>query len=94
VNSEPDYRVEETQVVEAIERLLAARSPAATICPSEAARALAPENWRALMPQVREVARGLALQGRVVITQRGQHLDATLPWRGAIRIGVPRRESS
>lgn len=45
------------------------------------------------MPQVREVARGLALQGRVVITQRGQHLDATLPWRGAIRIGVPRRES-
>lgn len=31
---------------------------------------------------------------RVVITQRGQRLDATLPWRGAIRIGMPRREST
>jgi len=94
MNSEPDYHVAEARVVEVIERLLSTRPPDATICPSEAARLLVPHHWRVLMPQVREVARGLALQGRVSIMQRGQCLDATLPWRGAIRIGRPRRESS
>lgn len=94
MNSGPDYHVAETRVVEVIEGLLSTRSPGASICPSEAARVLAPHHWRALMPQVRQVARDLALQGRVIITQRGQRLDATLPWRGAIRIGMPRREST
>ena len=49
------------EAVEAeIFELLARRAPGASICPSEVARALAsaPSDWRALMPQVREVAQG------------------------------------
>uniref|UniRef100_A0A7I4F3V4 Uncharacterized protein n=1 Tax=Physcomitrium patens TaxID=3218 RepID=A0A7I4F3V4_PHYPA len=36
--------------------LLGKRAPAATICPSEAPRALHPENWRDLMDITRECA--------------------------------------
>jgi Protein of unknown function (DUF3253) len=36
----------------------------ATICPSEAARVVAPGHWRPLMPGAREAAAELADQGR------------------------------
>lgn len=42
-----------------------------TICPSEAARRVAPIGWASAMPEVHEVARRLAADGRVVLTQRG-----------------------
>ena len=48
---------------EAILALLARRRPGTTICPSEAARALAGDDdaaWRPLMPAVREAAAALA----------------------------------
>lgn len=68
-------------------RLLAARPATASICPSEVARALAPSPaWRRLMPAVREVARALARQGRLQVTQRGQALSPEGEWRGAIRL--------
>jgi hypothetical protein len=35
---------------------LAAERDGKTFCPSEAARALSPNNWRALMPAIREEA--------------------------------------
>ena len=62
----------ETLIAETILRLLAAREAGKTICPSEAARALDPEGWRRLMPQVRATAVGLARQGRLVITRHGK----------------------
>ncbi len=67
--------------------LLAARARGATICPSEVARALKPENdeWRALMEPVREAARRLVAQGRVVITQQGHEVDPSTA-KGPIRI--------
>ena len=71
-----------------IQRLLAARAPGSSICPSDVARSLHAEekDWRALMPAVREVARQMAADGRVVITQRGAALDPNTPFEGPIRL--------
>lgn len=59
-----------------------------TFCPSEAARALA-SDWRPLMPRVREVAFGLAAEGRLGVFQRGEVVSPSEA-KGAIRLGVPR----
>ncbi|MGX5656010.1 DUF3253 domain-containing protein [Geodermatophilus nigrescens] len=69
----------------AIGALLDARAPGATICPSEAARAVAPEGWRDLMPEAREVAGRLAARGEVEVTQRGAVVDVATA-RGPVRI--------
>lgn len=42
-----------------------------SICPSEAARACA-DDWRALMPRVREVAGTLAAAGVIEVLQSGE----------------------
>lgn len=65
--------------------LLDARRPGATICPSEAARALAPDDWRPLMDRVRAVAAGMADDGVLDVTQRGERVDARSA-RGPIRL--------
>lgn len=51
--------------------LLAKRAPAASICPSDVARALDVNEagWRALMPEVRQVAARLAEEGAILITK-------------------------
>ncbi|MEM9597067.1 MAG: DUF3253 domain-containing protein [Acidobacteriota bacterium] len=59
----------------AILDLLASRAGGATICPSEAARAVAPEDWRPLMERTRSAARRLAAAGRVDVLQRGRRVD-------------------
>jgi hypothetical protein len=70
--------------------LLALRQSGATICPSEVARALAPEGgaWRDRMPQVRQVAQALAQQHRLRVTRGGAPVEATAPG-GPIRLGLP-----
>lgn len=75
----------------AIFALLDARRPGASICPSDAARALHRDAaaWRAAMPRVRETARRLARAGRLQITQRGAVLDPEGEIRGAIRLRRP-----
>ena len=77
-------------IEERIFGLLAARQDGATICPSEVARALVPDGgpWRALMPQVRQVAQGLARGQRLRVTRGGVDVDATSPG-GPIRLGRP-----
>jgi Protein of unknown function (DUF3253) len=71
-------------------RQLGQRAAVSSICPSEVARALAPGDeaaWRALMPQVREVAAHLRDEGRVRITRGGADLAAPDDLhRGAIRL--------
>lgn len=70
----------------AIEDLLGRRSAGATICPSEAARAVAGEqDWRALMEPARRAARRLVAAGRVEITQGGRVVDPSTA-RGPIRV--------
>ena len=72
----------------AILRLLAARGAGKTICPSEAARAVAGDEraaWEALMEPTRQAARRLVAAGEIVITQGGVVIDPSRA-RGAIRL--------
>ncbi|MGY1806400.1 DUF3253 domain-containing protein [Blastococcus sp. SYSU D00669] len=72
----------------AIGALLDARAPA-TICPSEAARAVDPDGWRELMPAARAAAGRLAAAGEVEVTQRGEVVDVATA-RGPVRVRRPR----
>ena len=72
----------------AIFELLADRDAGKTICPSEAARALDPEGWRRLMPQVRATAIGLARAGRLQITRKGRPTDPDA-LKGVYRLRLP-----
>jgi hypothetical protein len=70
----------------AILQLLADRAPGATICPSEAARALGGDDgFRPLMPVVREAAAQLAAAGEIEVTQGGRAVDPASA-RGPIRL--------
>ena len=72
----------------AILHLLGSRPRGATICPSEAARAVGgpdEDAWRALMEPARGAARRLVAAGRAEITQGGRVVDPSTA-RGAIRI--------
>jgi hypothetical protein len=69
----------------AILSLLAERAPGKTICPSEAARHIAPENWRPLMPAVRAAAVRLAEVGRIDITQHGRAVNPATA-KGPLRL--------
>lgn len=55
--------------------LVRRRGPDKTVCPSEAARALALTGWRDLMEDVRQEAYRLADDGLVDITQQGRRVD-------------------
>jgi hypothetical protein len=74
--------------------LLAARAIGATICPSDAARAVAAasspgagdEVWRGLMEPARAAARRLVVRGDVEITQGGQVVPDPSHTKGPIRI--------
>lgn len=61
-----------------------------TFCPSEAARRLAPDDWRDWMPQVRAAAIRLVEAGKLCCTQRGQEVNPA-DARGPLRFSVPRR---
>jgi hypothetical protein len=73
----------------AILGLLAQREEGKTICPSDAARAL-DDDFRPLMPAVRETAYAMADEGRLEVTQSGTVVDGRTA-RGAIRLRLPRR---
>ena len=65
--------------------LLATRRPGATICPSDAARAVGGEEWRPLMDAARAAAQRLVDAGDVVVTQGGEVVDLATA-RGPVRI--------
>lgn len=64
--------------------LLLLRKPTETICPSEVARKLFPENWRDHMDEVRAVAIDMSLENILEITQKGKKVSP--PFRGPIRL--------
>lgn len=78
----------DARLARAIEELLDRRRDGASICPSDAARAVDPDGWRALMPAARDVAGRLAEAGRVQVTQRGRVVDVGTA-RGPVRIRRP-----
>ena len=74
-------------------QLLDGRPASASICPSEAARAVAgedPKAWRPLMEPARAAARRLVAAGEVEITQQGRVVDPSTA-RGPIRVRRVRR---
>ncbi|AUS34863.1 DUF3253 domain-containing protein [Rhodococcus sp. 1.20] len=77
--------MEEKELAAKIRELLSARSAESSICPSDVARAAAPDNWRPLMESVREAARHMVADGEVQITQGGEVVDPESV-RGPIRI--------
>ena len=70
---------------QAILDLLAQRRPGATICPSDAARAVEPDDWRPLMDAARAAAQRLVEAGEVDVTQGGEVVDLATA-RGPVRI--------
>ena len=77
------------QLEETILRLLHERGAGKTICPSEAARAVANsderEDWEPLMEPARAAARRLVAADKIVITQQGHTVDASTA-KGPIRL--------
>ena len=69
--------------------LLDARARDASVCPSEAARAVGADDWRELMEPARMAARRLVADGRAEITQGGQVIDPDHA-KGPIRVRRPR----
>lgn len=79
-------------------RLVEARGPGKSICPSEVARAFAeqrrkpsdpPDLWRRYLAPVRQQAKNLARQGRISILRKGKPVDPTVPVKGVIRLSLP-----
>jgi hypothetical protein len=75
-------------IAQEIVRQLSRRAADSSICPSEVARALQHSEaaWRALMPQVREVAADLRDRGQLRITHGGIDVAAGRLHHGAIRL--------
>ena len=74
---------------EAIAALLERRARDATICPSEAARQVRPEDWREWMEATRRAARRMVARGELRMLQRGRDVDPDAA-RGPVRLGRPR----
>jgi hypothetical protein len=70
-------------------RLLSERGAGKTICPSEAARAVAEsderEVWEPLMEPARAAARRLVAAGKITVTQHGVEVDSATA-KGPIRL--------
>lgn len=80
-NDDVDARLEA-----AILDLLGRRAPTATICPSDAARAVGDaDSWRDLMDPARAAAARLVDRGEVEITQGGRVVDLATA-KGPVRI--------
>jgi hypothetical protein len=70
------------KVRDAILDLALQRGRGKSLCPSEVAKALEPEDWRALMPEVRRVAVAMP---EIMTTQNGVEVDPATA-RGPIRL--------
>jgi hypothetical protein len=59
-----------------------------SVSPEEVARSVDPEGWRRLLGHVRAIAKGLARQGRLVITRHGKPADPE-DFKGVYRLRLP-----
>ena len=59
-----------------------------SIAPEAVARAVAGDDWRRVLPQVRATAVGLARQGRLAILRHGRPADPET-FKGLYRLGRP-----
>lgn len=72
------------EIEDTIIKVLLARDLEKTICPSEVARKLYPENWRDKMELIRKVAGKLVQENIIVVTQKNQKVDIRA--KGPIRL--------
>jgi len=82
------HEATETRVAALLIDMARQRSDGASFCPSEAARRLSPDDWRPLLPLVRQIAARLQRDGLIHVTQKGRAVDA-LSARGPIRLSRP-----
>ncbi len=64
--------IDDQRIDQKIMDMTSDRGSSASICPSEVARSLYPENWRAYMDRVRRRAYALHEAGDIVVTQKGK----------------------
>lgn len=74
----------------AVLELLDERAASASTCPSEAARRVAPQDWRPLMERARAAGRRLQARGEVEWTQGGHVVDPSTA-KGPVRLRRVRR---
>jgi hypothetical protein len=79
-----------THIKDAILNMAVERGPAKSLCPSEVARYLFPEDWESHMEEVRRVARQLHNRGDIEITQKGEVIK-DLNVKGPIRIKLAKK---
>lgn len=80
----------DTDPLDAIIRtLVSARGEGKSICPSEVARAEAPDRWQPLMGRVRARAIALAKAGEISILRKGKPVDPD-DFKGVYRLSLPR----
>lgn len=82
--SAPDAGALEAEIL----RQTTERGAEKSICPSEVARALAPDedSWRRLMGPIRAAAIRLARQGQVEVLRKGKPVPPDTEIRGVIRL--------
>jgi hypothetical protein len=73
---------------DAILAAIAARGDGKTICPTDAARVLDPENWRARLHQIRAAGVHLARTGAISIYRKGKPVSPD-GFKGVYRLGPP-----
>ncbi|RYE35842.1 MAG: DUF3253 domain-containing protein [Sphingobacteriaceae bacterium] len=64
-----------------------------TICPSEVARNLFPENWRDQMQNIRNAAFELQVENQVQVLQKGKSVDPETS-KGPVRIRIRTEKSN
>lgn len=70
----------------AVRALTTKRGPGATICPSDAARAVGGAGWCDDLDRARAVGRALAIAGEVEVVQGGEPIDPESQWHGPVRL--------
>ncbi len=86
----PPIAPEPARLRAVILELFERRGPGTTICPSDAARALAGKDFRPLMDAARAAAAELVADGEIEVTQRGEVVDIAQAG-GPIRLRRRRR---
>lgn len=87
VENPGEFAVPERKEIAAALLRFAAERADLTFCPSEVARFLAPEDWRPLMPAIREEAERLVARGDLRCWQRGRPASPTKA-KGPIRLSA------
>ena len=80
-------------IEDAIFAALADAPPGKSVDPAEVAKALQPERWQRVLPQVRAAAVGLARAGRLVILRHNKPADPDT-FKGVWRMRLPDQGAS